>query len=38
MPDAFHHISDRFKTQKMCIKAIEVDPYFLELVPDRFKN
>ena len=29
MPHAFHRIPDRFKTQIMCIKAVEVDPSFL---------
>ena len=37
MPNAFHRIPDRFKTQKMCIKTVEVDSSFLQLVPDHFK-
>ena len=37
-PDAFHHIPDHFKTQKICIKAVRVDPFFLELIPDHFKT
>ena len=38
MPNAFHCIPDCFKTQEMCIKAVEVDPSFLRLVPDHFKT
>ena len=38
MPDAFHRISERFKTQEMCEKAVGVDPSFLRLVPDHFKT
>ena len=38
MLDVFHRIPDRFKTQKMCIKAVEVDPSFLELFPNHFKT
>ena len=37
-PDAFHRIPDHFKTQKMCIKAVGVDPFFLELITDHFKT
>ena len=36
-PEAFHCIPNRFKTQEMCIKAIEADPSFLQIVPDHFK-
>ena len=36
--DAFHLIPDRFKTQEMCIKAVEVDPWHLYDVPDHFKT
>ena len=35
---AFHRIPDRFKTQGMCKKAVEVDPWQLEDVPDHFKT
>ena len=38
MPNAFHGIYDCFKTQKMCIKAVKVDPSFLQLVSDHFKT
>ena len=38
MPDAFHHIPDRHKTQEMCIKAAEVDSSFLELALDYLKT
>ena len=38
MPNAFHSIPDHFKTQGMCIKAVEVDSSFLQLVPDHFKT
>ena len=38
MPNAFHRIPDHFKTQEMCIKAVEVDPSFLQLVSDHFKT
>ena len=37
MHNAFHRIPDRFKTQEMCIKAVGVDPSFLQLVPNHFK-
>ena len=37
MPDAFHHILDCFKTQEMSIKAVEVDPSFLQFVPYHLK-
>ena len=36
MPDAFHRIPDRFKTQEMCNKAIDLS--FLQHVPDYFKT
>ena len=29
---------DRFKTQEMCIKAIEVDPYTLKFVPAHLRT
>ena len=38
IPNAFHHIPDRFKTQEMCNKAVEVDPWQLKDVPYRFKT
>ena len=38
MPNPFHRILDRFKTQDMCNKAIEVDPWQLKDVSDRFKT
>ena len=37
-PAAFFHIRDCFKTQKMCIKALEVDPWQLGDIPDYFKT
>ena len=37
MPNVFHPIPDHFKTQEMCIKAVEVDHSFLSLIPDHFK-
>ena len=37
-PDAFHRIPDHFKTQEMCIKTVEVDPWQLEHVTDHFKT
>ena len=36
MSDAFYDSPDHFKRQKMCIKAVEVDVSFLELIPDHF--
>ena len=36
MPEAFHHIPDHFKTQKMCDKAFEEDFFSLKFVPDWF--
>ena len=36
IPEPFHHVADCFKTEKMCIKAVEVDPSFLQLVPNWF--
>ena len=36
MPDAFHCIPDRFKTQEMCDKAVWEDSSFLQFVPDWF--
>ena len=38
MPDAFHRIPERFKTQEMCKKAVEVDPSLLQLFPDHLKT
>ena len=35
-PAAFFLIFDRFKTQEMCIIAVEVDPWQLHDVPDWF--
>ena len=40
MPDAFHYILDHFKTQEICIKAVQVDKAVkddsssLQFVPD----
>ena len=34
----FFIVFERFKTQKMCIKAVEAYPWLLELVPDYFKT
>ena len=31
-------VFEHFKTQKMCIKAVEAYPWLLELVPDSFKR
>ena len=31
-------ISDHFKTQEMCNKAVEKDLFLLMNLPDRFKN
>ena len=36
IPDAFHCISDCFKTQEMCDKAVKNDSSSLEYVPDWF--
>ena len=38
MPNAFHRIPDRFSTQEMCIKAVEVGPWQLYDVSDHFKT
>ena len=38
MPNVFHRIPERFKTQEMCIKAVEVDPWQLYHVPDQYKT
>ena len=35
---AFFVFPDRFKTENMCIKAVEVDPWQLKDVPDNFKK
>ena len=32
------YVPDHFKTQGMCIKAVEVDPCTQTLVPDQFKT
>ena len=37
-PAAFFLVPDRFKTQEMCINAVEVDPCHLHDVPDHFKT
>ena len=34
MPDAFHRIPNRFKTQEMCDKAVKDDSSSLQFVPD----
>ena len=36
MPNPFHCIPDRFKTQEMCDKAVKGDSFSLEFVPDWF--
>ena len=36
--DAFFLAPDRFKTEKMCIKALKVDPWQLNDIPDYFKT
>ena len=38
MPAAFLLIPDCFKTQEMCIKAVEADLWELDNVPDCFKT
>ena len=37
-PAAFFLVPDHFKTQEICIKAVEVDPCLLEDVPDHLKT
>ena len=37
-PAAFFLVTDRFKTQEMCINAVEVDLWQLHDVPDHFKT
>ena len=37
-PCVLRFIPDRFKTQEMCIKALEVDLWKLKDVPDHFKT
>ena len=37
-PAVFFLVADRSKTQKMCIKALEVDPWQLKDVPDQYKT
>ena len=37
-PAAYFLILDHFKTQEMCIKVAEVDPWQLDDVPDHFKT
>ena len=36
MPNPFHCIPDRFKTQEMCDKAVKGDSFSLEFVRDWF--
>ena len=38
IPNAFHHVTDRFETQEMWNKAVEVDPWQLKDVPNHFKT
>ena len=38
MPNAFHRILDRFKTQRMCKKVAGADPSNLRYVPVHFKT
>ena len=38
MPNAFHRIPDRFKTQRMCKKVAEADPANLGNVPNHLKT
>ena len=33
-----HHVPDQYKTQETCIKAVEVDPWQLDSVPDHLKT
>ena len=37
-PYTLGHISDDFKTQEICEKAVEVNAWRLYVVPDHFKN
>ena len=37
-PVEFFLVPDRFKTQKMCINALEVDPWHLNNIPDYFNT
>ena len=37
-PRFLEFISDIFKTQEMCIKALEVDPWLFKYVPDNLKT
>ena len=37
-PAAFFLVPDRFKTQKMCIRALELEPWQLYNIPDYFKT
>ena len=37
-PAAFFLVPDRFKTQDMCIKTLEVDPWSLYDIPDNLKR
>ena len=37
-PVASFLIPDHFKTQEMCIKAAEVDPWQVDYIPDHFKT
>ena len=37
-PAVFFLVPDRFKTQELCINALEVDPWQLNDIPDYFKT
>ena len=37
-PAVFFLVPDRFKTQELCIKALEVDPWQLNNIPDYLKT
>ena len=37
-PAAFFLIANSFKTQEMCIKGVQVDPWQMKDVPDHFKT
>ena len=36
--ESLEHVADHFKTQKMCIKAVEKEAESLEHVPDYLKT
>ena len=38
MPEAFHRITDHFKTQELCIKVVQADPLNLGNVLDHLKT